>query len=103
MRCTDCGKDFDPSDSLMGDLGQCQECWEAQCSEAWWLAVARCGAESIAMNPVSDEQRTDVAAFLCAAGVRPKCSTGQAGEITRGYGRLDIDGYWEWPLLAEVA
>lgn len=36
MICKTCGKEFDPADSLMGDLGQCQECWEEHCDKTWW-------------------------------------------------------------------
>ena len=34
--CTDCGKPFNPRESLMGEEGQCQLCWEAQCDRSWW-------------------------------------------------------------------
>jgi hypothetical protein len=34
--CVDCGKQFDPADSMMGDQGQCQNCWEAHCDRTWW-------------------------------------------------------------------
>ena len=49
------------------------------------------------------EVRADVAAFFQAVGVRPCYSTGIHGLITRGYGRLDDYGFWEYPLedLAE--
>lgn len=40
MKCTRCGINFDPRDSIMGDEGLCQDCWEAQCSDSWWAMVA---------------------------------------------------------------
>ena len=41
MKCKGCGKEFDPSDSIMGDEGQCQcqDCWELECDAAWWRMV----------------------------------------------------------------
>lgn len=39
MKCTRCGINFDPRDSIMGDEGLCQDCWEAQCSDSWWAMV----------------------------------------------------------------
>lgn len=49
-------------------------------------------------NPIPYEVRQDIASFLLAAGRRPMCSTGLGDEITRGYGCLDANGYWEYPL-----
>lgn len=37
--CQECGLVFDVEDSLMGDEGQCQNCWEAEASRGWWLEV----------------------------------------------------------------
>jgi hypothetical protein len=34
--CTDCGQTFDPRESLMGEDGQCQLCWEAECDRSLW-------------------------------------------------------------------
>jgi hypothetical protein len=48
-RCKDCGKEFDLRDSLMGEEGQCQECWEAQCDRAWWAYMKQLDA---ALGPV---------------------------------------------------
>jgi len=39
-KCKDCGEAFDPRESMMGDEGQCQDCWEAECSESWWRMVS---------------------------------------------------------------
>jgi hypothetical protein len=39
MTCTDCNQPFNPEDSLMGDEGQCQNCWEAESSRGWWLEL----------------------------------------------------------------
>jgi predicted nucleic acid-binding Zn-ribbon protein len=36
ITCTDCGQSFDPRDSMMGDEGQCQGCWEKECDRSWW-------------------------------------------------------------------
>jgi len=49
-------------------------------------------------NPIPAEMRHEIACFLAAAGVRPSCSTGIDGLLTRGYGRLDEFGFWEYPL-----
>lgn len=49
-------------------------------------------------NPIPIEVRHDIACFLEACGRRPNCSTGIGDEDTRGYGRLDSNGYWEYPL-----
>lgn len=38
------------------------------------------------------------AAAMLAAGVKPGVSSGIHGYITRGYGRLDANGFWEFPL-----
>jgi hypothetical protein len=32
------------------------------------------------------------------AGEKPAYSTGICGELTCGYGELDCNGYWEFPL-----
>ena len=32
------------------------------------------------------------------AGEKPTYSTGICGELTCGYGELDSNGYWEFPL-----
>jgi hypothetical protein len=45
--------------------------------------------------------RKGVAAFLQAAGVRPKHSTGIDDLPSVGYGRLDEFGFWEFPLRVE--
>jgi hypothetical protein len=42
--------------------------------------------------------RHQIAAFLFAAGVKPKYSTDIAGYLTSGYGRLDDYGFWEYEL-----
>jgi len=34
--CTNCGREFDPRESLMGEECQCQLCWEAECDRSWW-------------------------------------------------------------------
>ncbi len=39
--CVDCKQEFDPRESLMGDEGQCQLCWEAQCDRSWWECMRR--------------------------------------------------------------
>jgi hypothetical protein len=39
--CKDCGAEFDPRDSLMGDEGQCQMRWEAECDRSWWAEMKR--------------------------------------------------------------
>ena len=39
--CFDCGEEFDPRDSLMGEEGQCQDCWEAECDRSWWAMMKR--------------------------------------------------------------
>lgn len=105
VRCVDCRREFDPRHSLLGDEGQCQECWERYCDESWWSEMQSLEArfyepQRKAMeHRIPLEVREDIAAFLLAAGRRPCCSTGIGGETTRGYGRLDEYGYWEYPLL----
>jgi hypothetical protein len=49
-------------------------------------------------NPIPIEVREDIAQFLFAVGVKPSYSSGLGEEITRGYGDLDMNGYWEYPL-----
>ena len=39
--CIDCGEEFDPRDSLMGEEGQSQDCWEAECDRSWWAMMKR--------------------------------------------------------------
>jgi len=39
-----------------------------------------------------------VARILKRLGVKPNCSTNIAGGPTYGYGELDINGFWEYPL-----
>jgi hypothetical protein len=34
-----------------------------------------------------------------AAGELPNCSTGICDGLSYGYGRLDSNGYWEFPLF----
>ena len=48
--------------------------------------------------PIPLHEREAIAARMLAEGVRPKCSTGIHGYITRGYGTLDQFGFWEYPL-----
>lgn len=36
MICIDCEQEFKPEDSLGGEFGQCQDCWEKFCSSTWW-------------------------------------------------------------------
>lgn len=41
---------------------------------------------------------------LCSKwNVRPRVSTGIADETTYGYGPLDPNGYWQFPVFVEVA
>jgi hypothetical protein len=49
-------------------------------------------------NPIPEAVRHELACFMKAAGACPWYSTGIGGEITSGYGRLDFNGYWEYPL-----
>lgn len=37
--CLHCAKTFSPDSSLMGDEGQCQDCWESEVSKSWWEMV----------------------------------------------------------------
>jgi hypothetical protein len=39
MNCVNCGEVFNPESSLMGDEGQCQNCFEAEASRGWWLEI----------------------------------------------------------------
>lgn len=39
-----------------------------------------------------------IAHALYQAGEQPTYSTGICGTITCGYGELDCNGYWEFPL-----
>jgi len=41
--CVDCGREFDPRESLMGDEGQCQMCWEAERDRAFWAMMIALG------------------------------------------------------------
>lgn len=108
IRCLDCGKQFDPLDSMMGDEGQCQLCWEAECSRSWWAMMKLLDEE---LGPIIDRTastpwmevngpalRASIAEFLEAAGSRRCCSTGIHGHITYGYGPLDEFGFWRYPL-----
>jgi hypothetical protein len=66
-----------------------------------WLAVrAHCsGFLSVVRQPTTEELVNEpVAKVLEACGVRPGCSTGIDDSLTRGYGRLDANGFWEFPL-----
>jgi hypothetical protein len=50
--CVDCGQEFDPCESLMGDEGQCQLCWEAVCDRSWWEYMRRLDE---VLGPVAEE------------------------------------------------
>lgn len=39
-----------------------------------------------------------LAKVLFRLGVKPGYSTGICGSLTSGYGKLDDNGYWEYPL-----
>ena len=47
--CVDCGASFDPRESLMGEEGQCQLCWEGECDRSWWEMMRRL---DLAFGPV---------------------------------------------------
>jgi hypothetical protein len=49
-------------------------------------------------NPIPLNVRHEIACFLRVAGAKPMYSTGLDGEVTGGYGLLDFNGYWEYPL-----
>lgn len=44
---------------------------------------------------------TAIADARFSAGERPRCSTGIHDWITRGYGKLDYNGFWQYPLPDE--
>ena len=39
-----------------------------------------------------------IARILYWVGFRPRCSTDIAGHLSRGYGKLDGLGFWEYQL-----
>ncbi len=39
-----------------------------------------------------------IAKILYCLGFKPSYSTGICGSSTKGYGKLDHMGYWEYPL-----
>ena len=41
---------------------------------------------------------TLIAILLFKLGVQYNCSSDIIGNITRGYGKLDWNGYWQYPL-----
>jgi hypothetical protein len=43
----------------------------------------------------------EIATERYKAGEKPSYSTGICGSITCGYGKLDQNGYWEFPLYLE--
>ncbi len=100
--CVDCREQFDPANSLMGSEGQCQDCWEEQCNASWWRLMKRLdeadGRRWSGWAAIPDGVNEGIAAFLEAAGRKPKISTGIHDRITRGYGRLDEFGLWQFPL-----
>jgi len=44
-----------------------------------------------------------MARMLYRAGIRPNYSTGIHGGPTAGYGTLDLNGFFEYPLYLKVA
>lgn len=50
------------------------------------------------VNPIPLDVRHEMALFFQAAGVRPTWSTNIGDELNAGYGRLDPNGFWEYPL-----
>jgi hypothetical protein len=44
--CRDCGQPFDAQESLMGPEGQCQLCWESECSRSWWATFTHPRADA---------------------------------------------------------
>lgn len=43
-----------------------------------------------------------IAIILKLFGFKPKVSTGICGEFNHGYGRLDPNGEWEYPLCSTM-
>lgn len=39
-----------------------------------------------------------IAKILKFVGLKPKYSNGICGNTTKGYGKLDNNGYWQFPL-----
>lgn len=54
--------------------------------------------DHLARHPIPQAVRLDIAAFLYAAGARPRYSTDVAGNVTRGYGRVGVHGWLEYEL-----
>ena len=102
--CNDCKRDFDPAESLMGEEGQCQDCWEHECDRSWWAFMKRLDEalgpvrEADISHPIPDNVRREMALFFQAAGRRPCASTNIADQLSRGYGQLDEYGFWEYQL-----
>lgn len=112
--CSWCHKDATGEAWEFGLTVLCQMCWEAHCGDAYWEEVRawdQCTKQHEAIRlrfesrmdasgkmHLPDAVRADVAAFLQAAGVRPRFSTSIADELTSGYGDLDEFGFWEFPL-----
>lgn len=64
-------------------------------SEIWFT---REFADRIKFQGLTNAQREEVARARFAVGERPTFSSGVDGGYTCGYGILDDNGYWEYPL-----
>lgn len=49
-------------------------------------------------NRISLEVKRDMAQFFQACGIKPCWSTNIGDEMNAGYGDLDENGFWEFPL-----
>ena len=47
---------------------------------------------------MKDKIKEFIAKLLYFIGIKPCYSTGICGSSTCGYGKLDRNGYWEYPL-----
>lgn len=51
---------------------------------------------------IKEELAPLLAEARCKFGIVPSMSTGICGFITVGYGKLDDNGYWEYPLQYDL-
>ena len=73
-------------------------CWQAGSDNAQIDELEKELAEEQAAFAVPLEERQAIAWRRFKAGEKYLCSTGIHGYITRGYGLLDDNGFWQYPL-----
>lgn len=73
-----------------------------ECIEALDILLEEEETTRLFNEAVELDLRNKIANVLFGSGVKPKYSHGICGALTCGYGELDFNGYWQFPVSEKL-